>query len=328
MAQNRAPKRALAAESWTEADYDIAIDISRRYYLEGQSRVEIAKALELTRFQIARFLQESLSSGLVRIEIGRPGLPDSDLGEQLASALRIERAVVIRAASDSFSTNLSQVASQLAAEVSRTVRAGDTLGISWSRTMDAMSHAITGLQPCTVVQLAGHLHLPGQSSSSVEIVRRVASLSGGTAFPIYAPMIVNDAATTHALRELPEVADALRRASDVDVAVASIGGWTQSSSQMFDALPPEAAEEATERGAVGEVVGRIFDASGTPIDLFDDRVIAITLAQLREVPHVILSGFGEHRAHATIAAVRATSARTLVTDEALARAVIRLLSEQ
>lgn len=324
MARISTGKRALAADSWNEQDYDTAVEIARRYYLEGQSRVDIAKELELTRFQVARILQEALSSGLVRIEIGRPGLPDPELGEALAAALGIERAVVIRATGDSYATTLAQIARQLAGVVSETVTAGTILGLSWSRTLDAMAHAITGLQPCTVVQLAGHLHLPGQSSSSVEIVRRVASASGGTAFPIYAPMLVDDPATAVALRKLPEVADALAMVSQVDVAVASIGGWTPSSSQLFDSLPADAIREASRLGAVGEVVGRIFDEAGKPLELLDGRTIAVTLDELRAVPHVILSGFGEHRASATVAAVRATDARTLVTDEALARAIIAL----
>ncbi|MGN6272686.1 MAG: sugar-binding transcriptional regulator [Protaetiibacter sp.] len=322
MARSTSGKRALAAGSWGEQDYDTAVEIARRYYLEGQSRVDIAKDLELTRFQVARILQEALSSGLVRIEIGRPGLPDPELGEALAGALGIERAVVIRTTGASFSTTLSQIARQLASFVAEAVPAGATLGLSWSRTLDAMAHTITDLPPCTVVQLAGHLHLPGQGSSSVEIVRRVASVSGGTAFPIYAPMLVDDATTAIALRRLPEVAEALARVSHVDVAVASIGGWDPSSSQLFDALPPRAAREATALGAVGEVVGRVFDEHGNPIELLDDRVIAATLAELRAVPHVILSGFGEHRARATVAAVRATGAHTLVADEALARAIL------
>jgi DNA-binding transcriptional regulator LsrR (DeoR family) len=322
MARSTSGKRALAAESWSERDYDIAVEIARRYYLEGQSRVDIANDLELTRFQVARILQEALSSGLVRIEIGRPGLPDPELGEALARALGIERAVVIRTTGTSFSTTLSQIARQLASIVAEAVPAGATLGLSWSRTLDAMAHTITGLPPCTVVQLAGHLHLPGQGSSSVEIVRRVASVSGGTAYPIYAPMLVDDASTAIALRRLPEVADALARVSHVDVAVASIGGWDLSSSQLFDALPSSAAREATALGAVGEVVGRVFDEHGNPIELLDDRVIAVTLAELRAVPHVILSGFGEHRARATVAAVRATGAHTLLADEGLARAIL------
>jgi DNA-binding transcriptional regulator LsrR (DeoR family) len=328
MARSGTGKRALAADSWDEQDYDTAIEIARRYYLEGQSRVDIARELELTRFQVARILQEALSSGLVRIEIGRPGLPDPAMGAALAAALGIERAVVIRASGDSVATTLAQIARQLATVVAETVPAGATLGLSWSRTLDAMAHTITGLRPCTVVQLAGHLHRPGQSSSSVEIVRRVASISGGTAYPIYAPMLVDDAATAIALRRLPEVADALARVSQVDVAVASIGGWTPSSSQLFDALPEDAAREASALGAAGEVVGRIFDHSGDPLELLDERIIAVTLAELRAVPHVVLSGFGGHRADATLAAVRATGARTLVTDEPLARAILERGSRQ
>jgi hypothetical protein len=43
--------------------------VARRYYLQEQSKVDIAALLGISRFKVARLLDEARSTGLVRIEI-------------------------------------------------------------------------------------------------------------------------------------------------------------------------------------------------------------------------------------------------------------------
>ena len=218
---------------------------------------------------------------------------------------------------------MENIGAALADVVMESAVEGDVLGLAWSRTLDAMSRKLTALPPANVVQLAGHLHVPGQSSGSVEIVRRAASVSGGEAYPIHAPMVVQDKATADALRALPEVATAFEMASKVTVAAASVGAWAPSTSQLYDALAPEIVAEATACGAVGEVAGRVFDADGQPVGpVIDDKVIAVPLEQLRAIRRGILSGFGDYRLEAVVAAIRATGAQTLGTDASLAQAAL------
>lgn len=323
MAVHGTGKRALSARAWSEEDFTLAIDIARRHFFDQQSKVEIGEALGLTRFQVGRFIQEAQRVGIVRIEIGMPGLIDQSLSEQLASLLGLEKAVVIATAS-SYATSVENIGAALAVVVMESVGEGDVLGLAWSRTTDAMSRKLTTLRPSSVVQLAGHLHVPGQNSGSVELVRRAADASGGDAYPIHAPMVVQDKATADALRALPEVSTALEMASRVTIAAASVGAWAQSTSQLYDALAPELVAEASALGAIGEVAGRVFGADGLPVGpVIDDRVIAVSLEQLHAIPRVILSGFGDYRLDATLAAIRATGAQVLVTDASLARAALQ-----
>ncbi|MCS3844096.1 sugar-binding transcriptional regulator [Microbacterium sp. AK031] len=324
LSQKRSESPNVAnSEQWSDEDFRLAVDVANQYYVDNKSKVDIADAVGLTRFQVGRIPQEAVRSGVVRIEIGLPGKADDTLSTQLQQALGIERAVVVNASVDSYAMAVEQVGAALAEVLSEEVVEGSTLGLAWSRTLDSMSRKLTQLRPCTVVQLAGHLHVPGADSGSVEIVRQTAAVSGGHAHPIYAPMIVHDAATARSLRTLPEVANTLAHAARVDLAVASIGAWQPGTSQLFDAVPRESADQARARGAVGEVAGRLFDAAGRPVNCdVDDRVIAVTLDNLRDASPVILSGFGDYRAQATRGALRATGAQVLVADTTLARALI------
>src|SRR5919205_53526 len=98
----------------------LAAAVARRFYLEGRSKVQIAEEFRLSRFKVARLLDLARESGLVRIEIGHPGLVDVDLSARLQDAFRLTRAVVVDTPDDDVETlrsNVGQVAAELLAEV-------------------------------------------------------------------------------------------------------------------------------------------------------------------------------------------------------------------
>ena len=49
----------------------LTASVARRYYLDGKSKIEIADEFKVSRFKVARLLDDARASGLVRIEIGR-----------------------------------------------------------------------------------------------------------------------------------------------------------------------------------------------------------------------------------------------------------------
>ena len=113
--------------------------VARRYYLDERSKVEIAGELGLSRFKVARLLDIARDSGLVRIEIGHPGLIDVDLAAQIMDRFGLEHAVVVDTQDDhaeSMRRHLGQVAAELLAEV---IGPEDVLGVAWSRAVGAMA---------------------------------------------------------------------------------------------------------------------------------------------------------------------------------------------
>ncbi len=51
----------------------LAADVARRYYIDGATKSEIAGELGLSRFKVARVLDQARTSGLVRIELHYEG---------------------------------------------------------------------------------------------------------------------------------------------------------------------------------------------------------------------------------------------------------------
>lgn len=299
--------------------------VARRHYLDGRSKVEIADEFGMSRFQVARMLTEARAKGWVRVEITLPGHIDDDLSLRVRDALGVRSAVVVDAPTQPDSATREEVASVVAGLLDEHVRSGQVVGLTWSRTIEAMARRLERLVPCTVVQLAGSLAVPGASSGTVEVVRSVAAAAGGEALPIYAPLVVEDAATAAALRRQPEIARALERSTALDVAVVSVGGWGPGLSTVWDAVSEAERADSLAHGAVGESSGRLFDADGRDVTGgFDDRVVGVTLDRLRAVPEVVVTAYGARRAEAARAAVRAGFVTTLVVDAALANRLLEL----
>lgn len=301
---------------------ELLAEISRRYYLSDETKVEIARSLGLSRFKVARMLAHAREQGIVQISIAVPGRIDSALSTELARRLDLARCVVVdTAGSELFARQ--QVAAAAAHLLPGLIPEGALLGITWSRAVAAMVDAVGGLPRCTAVQLSGSLPTAAGAATTVDLVQRVSRLAGGVAHQVPAPLIVDDPAVAAALRRQPGIRDTLQLADRLDVSVVAVGAWQAGCSTVWEAVPPAVRQAGLAAGAVGEVSGRLLDAAGCPVvSPLDDLVVGASLAQLQRPAERVALISGPRRARAAIAAARAGLVTTLVTTSSLAREVL------
>ena len=303
----------------------LAATIARRYYFDGVSKRDIGAELGLSRFKVARVLEQARQSGLVRIELHYEGEIELDLSVRLAHHLSVRRCLVIDTPEQD-ETQLRAVLGRVAAGLlAETTTADDVLGLAWSRTLLAMCSSLTGLAPCAVVQLTGALARSDVDEGSIELVRDVARKANGPAYCFYAPMIVPEAQTARSLQAQPELARAMKRFGDLTKAIVSIGAWQRGQSTVADAISYQECEADRNLGACAEVCGIELDAHGQPLHTpLSKRIIGISPNQLRAVPEIIATAYGSAKDDAVRAAVRAGFVTSLITHASLAR---RLLQE-
>ena len=298
---------------------------ARRYYFDDASKSDIAAELGVSRFKVARLLDQARSSGLVRIELDYRGEIDLELSVRLASAYGLRYSVVIDCPSDDdavLRTNLGRVAAGLLTEI---LTVEDVLGITWARSLMAMRSYLTRLPPCPVIQLAGALSRSDVDTGCVELVRDVARASGGPAYFFYAPLIVPDAATARVMRTQPEIARAAARFPDVTKAVVGVGAWQQGQSTVADAVTGDERRQLHDLGVRAELGGIQLDADGKPLaTALTERLIGIDAQQLAAIPDVIAIVYGTSKARAVRAAVRGGFVTSLVTHTALAHQLLDL----
>lgn len=302
-------------------DDGVAAEAARLYYLEDESKVAIGEKLALTRFQVARLLQHARRVGIVSIKVNTPDGLNRPLGDRVADALGIQSAHVID--STIRHPELGSLGEVMARVLIELVNEGDVVGLTWSQAVVAMSQFLDGLPRCTAVQLAGQAPSAHALPDSAEIVRRAASVSGGTAMPLNSPMLVTDASAASSILRQPQIANTVELFTRLDAAVVSVGAWMPNESTVYDAVASGDRVRAQDRGVVGEISGRLFNGRGEEVeDVLGDRIVGIYLDQLKRASTIICAGFGAVRAQATIAAARGGYANHLVVDAPLAEAIL------
>jgi DNA-binding transcriptional regulator LsrR (DeoR family) len=301
----------------------LAASIARRHYLDGRSKIEIADEFGLSRFKVARLLDVARESGLIHIEIRHPGNIDVDLSAQLQDRFGLQHSIVVDTPNhdaESLRRQLGRAAAQLLGEI---ITPEDVLGLAWARTVSEMVRALPQLPGTPVVQLSGALTLPDGPDTSVDVVRDVANASGGTAYTLYAPLTVRDAATARALHQQPEVARAFGQLPRVTKAVAGVGLWEPGQSTLYDVSSVEDRQALHDLGVCADISGVFVSADGEPVPTpLSERMIVITAEEMRSIPEVIVIPYGRGKVPALRAAFRSGLVGGIVTHSALAQAVL------
>jgi DNA-binding transcriptional regulator LsrR (DeoR family) len=303
----------------------LTASVARRYYLDGKSKIEIADEFNLSRFKVARLLDNALASGLVRIEIGRPGAIDVVLSGELRDAYGLLHAIVVDTLEEDPLAVRQLVGAAGAELLSEIATRSDVLGLGWARALVAMRAALRQLTARCVVQLTGALSRPDVDDSSIELVRDVARIAGCPAYRFYAPMIVHDRLTATALRSNPEVARAFKLFPSVSKAVVAIGGWNPPASTVYDAITPAERKALLRLGVHAEVSGILLDQDGAAVHApLTDRMICIDGDDLLKIPEVIALTYGPEKASAARAAIRGGYVNGIVTHTSMAKALLTM----
>jgi DNA-binding transcriptional regulator LsrR (DeoR family) len=297
--------------------------VAHRYFIGRQTKQGIAQSLGISRFKVARLIDEAIETGVVRFVIADQDDYDAPLAEALAQKYRLRHAVVVRTPNSSPSAVTEALGRAAAALLEETLVDGQTLAVAWGRTLAACAGALTKLPLIDVVQAIGSLAGAEYAQSSVELVHRLAALSRGTAYPLYLPMWFEDQALAELVRSEPNIARATARFAHIDILVSGIGAWNPPNSTLFSTLPLSWQEQAQAAGACADLCTVLVDPSGQAVATpLADNVVGVSAAQIRAVPTVIGVAGGLEKTDAIRAVLNGGWLTTLITDAAVAHRLI------
>lgn len=304
----------------TLGDRLLLADLARAYYLENLSKVDIAQRFGISRFQVARLLDEARASGIVSIEIQDPRLPRSAREGELAVGLGVEALRIIDTG-DRDAGSIERFGIGVLTEIVERIRSGMTVGVAWSRTLDAAARTLPALPPCDLVQLTGAFEIPG-SSTFMRMLLQLDRHGGVATHPLYAPLVVDEPSTAEDLRRQPVIASTLELAEHLDLAAISIGAWAPGQSSIWDKVSDETRAACEAAQVRAEFSGIFVDGAGRVVSTpLDRRTIGVGIEQLRKAVQVVGFARGAGRATAVRAAVATGVFSVLVIDEDLAVAL-------
>lgn len=296
---------------------------ARLYFDRQRSKVEIAAALGISRFRVARLIGEALDTGLVRIEFRDTPSADRELAAEMEERFGIDLCVV--AGGDA---GIGEIARLAASIIDDLVGSDEIVGIAWGSTLAAVVAAMPARTDpsVSVVQLAGSSVRLDRGEDPAEVSRRLAERWGAAHHPLFAPAFVDGPRTRAALSTQPDVAATIALFERVTTAVVGIGalgasGPDGSSLVRSGAIDAGLLDELVGRGVVGDVLLHPVAADGTfPATDLAARAMAMPVDGLRAVPRVVAVAAGAGKGAAIRGALRSGIVRILVTDAAGAAA--------
>jgi DNA-binding transcriptional regulator LsrR (DeoR family) len=303
------------------------VEVARMYFLDGASQQEIATALGTSRSNVSRMLAAARQQRIVEIRINDPAGRDAELEAALQTEFGLSevRVAVFRPGVPA----LQQVAELASRWLLDFLSDGQRLALSWGSSLQAMVWSTTARHPyhVDVVQLVGGLSAVKSQVTGQELVREMAARLGATYRYLHAPALLQSAEAAQALLTERSVSDALEAARRSDVAVVGIGtAGTGSSQALVEALQLSEKErsEFEDQHPVGDICARFYDQAGRPIrGSVYDRVLAVDLEALREIPTVAGVVAGADKAAGVLGALRGGLLDCLICDAAVARGVLR-----
>ncbi|MCD6290667.1 MAG: sugar-binding transcriptional regulator [Anaerolineae bacterium] len=311
-------------------DVRLLSKVSKLYYEQFLTQQQIADRLHLSRPKVSRLLKQARDEGIVQITVRSPSGIYPDLEYQLEQRFGLQE-VVITETPDPASQEITtrEVGIAAAEYLQRTLRDGDAIGVTWGTTLHAM---VAALHPLTlkgahIVQLLGGLGPPESEVHATDLCRRLAHLLDATLTLLPAPGIVDSLQAKEAILSDSHIQRAFEMMDRVNVAFVGVGAPTPTSVVMRDGsiLTREELDELHRRGAVGDIALRFIDAEGNPVrsDL-DDRVIGITLDELKRISRVVGVTGGPEKIAVIRAALIGGYLDVLVTDHMTARRLLGL----
>lgn len=295
----------------------LLLDIGRRHYLHEESLSSIALELGLSRFKVARLVREARERGIVQISLATPENVDLAASDRIKSRWpHLAECIVIPTPSEGGPASLRNALATAAAElIMERVTAEDIFGLACGHTVNEAAARIRRLPACTIVQLTGVTSHGTMGDSSIRTMQRVAALSRGRSFPIYAPAVLESRQVVQALSREPGISAALSRSPQLTIALVTVGAWRDGESTLYAACPPDLRARVKREGAVAELMGHLLDADGRVVGSeFSERCLIAPLDDLRAVKNLVLVVGGQGRVDALRAVLNARLVTQLITD--------------
>lgn len=308
-------------------DSHLLVKVARMYFEDGASQQQIADTVGVSRSNVSRMLAAAREHRIVEIRINDPAGRDVALEAALRERFGLAD---VRVASHLPGSSPMQRVGELGAdwlrrELPRTRR----VALSWGTSLQALVWAVADTGEaceCEVVPLVGGLSSLQTEVTGEELVRELARRLGASYRYLYAPAVLQSPEALHALLAEGSIADGLTAARGADVALVGIGAVSHGSSAALVQqlhLDDRERHEFASQHPVGDICARFFDSAGEPVEgAVHDRVLAVTLDDLREIPTVAGIAVGVRKAPGVLGALSGGLIDVLICDAALARALL------
>ena len=285
---------------------DAIIEATWSYYHDGLNQNEIASRLGVSRASVVNYLNEARRRGYVRITLNSEVFLNHELSERLKDHFGLQQVLVVPSDPTGQAGSTERVARATADWLPHLLEPGDRLGVAWGETVYRVAEVAPHLsvEDVTVVQLVGS-RAAGLGYAAEVCSATIARHFGASCINLHVPLIVSNNNLATQLCAEPDIAEQLQAVNDCNKVLFACGTVTDASHiARTRILSLESLSTYRAQGASGVICARLIDADGNPIETeIDNRMIGVTLEQMRNKEMGILVASGAERVRGARAAI-------------------------
>jgi len=309
---------------------ELLAQVASLYYEDELTQGEIARRIGTSRSTISRMLDEAREAGVVEITVHYPWKTVPEMESALRGRFGLREARVLQSRDKPYEEVLRGLGALAARYLEDILNEGTVLGISWGVAVHSTVRALRPERrlPITVVQMVGAVGEGDPLIDGPDLARLLAGVYGGQYRYLHAPLLVEDAHARDVLLQQPRIGETLALARRADVALVGIGAPGTDVYSLLRAgyLDQEAMAGLRAQGVVGDICARHYDAQGQELDInLNHRIVGIELESLHGIDQVVGVAGGEAKAAAILGALRGGHVNVLVTDDAAAGRILRMV---
>ncbi|MCW8848351.1 MAG: sugar-binding transcriptional regulator [Melioribacteraceae bacterium] len=299
------------------------------YHEEKLSQHEIAENLDLSQATISRLLKRAQKENIVRTTVSVPFGVYPEIEREIQRKYNLKEVIIADTVDDSDQEILRSIGRMTAYYLERTIKSNDVVGISsWSSTLLAMvdsMHPIQNAQHTKVIQILGGIGNPSAKQHATHLTQRFAALINGEAKFLPATGVCQSVKAKKIFLDDPFVQEALNMFNEISIALVGIGALEPSSllASSGNTFEEKDFKQLQELGAVGDICQRFFDKNGLLIkSKLDDRVIGLSLTELKKVGRSIGVAGGKRKLKAIKAVLNGGWLNVFITDVNTAKMIL------
>lgn len=315
---------ARATETESElSPRDLAARAAWLSFVGGLTQDQIAGELGISRQRVQRLVARAASEGLVRVRIDHPIAECLELERRLKARFGLDSAWV---SPDAGGGDPLGGLAPFAAPVIERIFLGEkvrTIAVGTGRTLRMVVEHMQSVDGShhKLVSLIGNV-APDGSASFYEVIMRLAEKTAAPHYQMSIPVVARSPEELELFRGLPHVRATRALAVAADLAIVGIGQMGLDAPLLVDGFisPAEQAELAA-AGAVGEMLGNIFDRDGTYLDHPINRRIVGVRVPTAGMSVLCIAG-GPAKLPPLRAALAGKLLSGLITDETTAKSLL------
>ncbi len=305
---------------------DNIIEAAWLYFHDGLNQGDIAKRLNISRASVVNYLAEARRRDYVRVTLDSDVFRNNQLAFDLKAKFGIEDALIVPTDIASASRSKERVVQAASDWLPNFLNPGDQLGIAWGETIYRLAEIAPklALEDVTIVQLIGSK--PSEIGFAAEnCAATLAQRFGAKCDNLHAPLLLSSAELCETLKAEPMIAHQLEKVAQCKKTIFAAGTTDPDSHIAMTGLLDHATlAQMRDKGAAGVICGRIIDQDGAAMPApIEDRMIGVSLDQMRDKDMGMLVSAGIDRVPATRAAMLGGYVTHLVTCSASAALLLQ-----